>query len=105
MDIVQFDQMLVEQGNRCAICGGVLDKPHLDHKHGKDGYVRAILCGPCNHGIGLFQDDPERLEAAAAYLRRFEQARAVITEMQPHVLGNEVQPTWRLRLDPEHVAR
>lgn len=40
-----------------------------DHCH-KTGKLRAILCHGCNVKIGLFGDDPELLERAAAYLRR-----------------------------------
>jgi len=38
-----------------------------DHTSGK---VRGVTCGACNIGIGHFDDDPERLLRAAAYLRR-----------------------------------
>ena len=33
--------------------------------------VRALLCDQCNRAIGLMRDNPERLEAAAVYLRRY----------------------------------
>jgi hypothetical protein len=42
----------------------------IDHDH-TTGKVRALLCKRCNTGIGLFREIPERLEAAASYLRSF----------------------------------
>ncbi len=70
----EYDAMNEAQGGRCAICGttkcGTLDTERLciDHDH-ITGKVRGLLCRLCNAGIGQLKDDPERLEAAAAYLR------------------------------------
>jgi hypothetical protein len=33
--------------------------------------VRSLLCASCNKGIAMFADEPQRLDAAAAYLRSF----------------------------------
>jgi hypothetical protein len=67
-----FDALLAKQGGRCAICGRAPEREaslHLDHHH-DTGVIRGILCIGCNQGIGQFQDDPELLERAAAYLRQ-----------------------------------
>lgn len=68
-----LDRMRREQNDLCAICGnehvGVGSRLHVDHNHAT-GAIRALLCGKCNTLIGLADDHPERLEAAAAYLRR-----------------------------------
>jgi hypothetical protein len=71
--------MAEAQGNRCAICRGLLGAPHpdtghpikvcIDHDH-RTKKVRGLTCDPCNKGLGMFSDDPDRIEAAAAYLRR-----------------------------------
>jgi hypothetical protein len=49
----------------CAICGA--DDVVLDHCH-TSGKARGALCQRCNMGLGQFQDDPQRLRAAAVYI-------------------------------------
>lgn len=67
--ISQFDAMLQSQGGKCAICGTVPEKFHVDHCH-TGNHVRGLLCESCNLGIGKFYDNPESLESAARYLRK-----------------------------------
>lgn len=73
--------MLVAQGGVCALCGTTDAGPpngkyvtdtvfHVDHDH-ETGQIRALLCKACNMGLGCFQDQPELLEQAAAYLRSY----------------------------------
>lgn len=70
--IEDYDNLLVSQSNRCAICN--TDKPTgkwkvfaVDHCH-TTGNVRGLLCNECNRGMGLLGDNPERLRLAAEYL-------------------------------------
>ena len=61
----------------CAICGVTeslgrwrgksQSNIHIDHDHAS-GLVRGPLCHGCNVSIGHFNDDPELLRRAAAYL-------------------------------------
>jgi hypothetical protein len=37
---------------------------HVDHCH-ITGKVRALVCRPCNTGMGMFKDDDVLLQAAA----------------------------------------
>lgn len=70
--------LLAKQNGRCAICGTTEVEYgkalSMDHCH-TAGAVRGLLCNPCNMGLGCFRDDPERLVAAARYLRRFMRGR------------------------------
>jgi len=64
--------MLEKQNNVCAICfkscktGKFLA---VDHCH-ETNKIRELLCAACNTALGKFEDSPELLERAAAYLRK-----------------------------------
>lgn len=85
MTVDQYDAMYEAQGGVCAICGGperAIDprtgEPFLlavDHDH-RTGAIRGLLCLGHNRGLGLFDDDPDLLRAAIAYLDRHGDAAA-----------------------------
>jgi hypothetical protein len=69
----QFEDMWAAQNGQCAICRAELKRTgmqscNIDHCH-DTGKVRGILCRRCNWGVGILGDNPDRLEAAARYLR------------------------------------
>lgn len=68
MTAADYERMLEEQRYVCAACGSFTELV-IDHDH-KTDEVRGLLCHACNVALGLMRDDPERLERAAAYLRR-----------------------------------
>lgn len=69
--LADYERLRRKQRNRCAIC----ERPPYpvgsrlvpDHNHAT-GEVRGLLCQPCNSGLGLMGEKPERLVAAAKYL-------------------------------------
>ena len=73
------DAQLVKQNGACPVCSRPISLPgkavlpreeaHVDHDH-RYGFVRGLLCGPCNRGLGLFEDDVERLASAINYLKK-----------------------------------
>jgi Recombination endonuclease VII len=75
MTEAEYEEKLVGQSNKCAICGDVLNvekkHPPVDHNH-STGQVRGILCQKCNLLLGLCNDSIDVLERTIGYLRRFE---------------------------------
>jgi hypothetical protein len=74
ISLKEYNTLLKLQNNICALCGGgpgIKGKGFaVDHCH-KTGKIRALLCRGCNVGIGNLNDDPELLEKAAAYIRKY----------------------------------
>lgn len=80
----QYDQLKAAQDGSCAICRratGATKKLAVDHDH-KTGFVRGLLCGPCNGMLGKARDDVEFFLRAAEYLRN-PPALEVIGEVKP----------------------
>lgn len=71
----QLEEMKARQKGVCAICEKSTEWESkkgelvIDHDH-KSGKVRGLLCHPCNTALGLMSDDPQRLRAAADYIKR-----------------------------------
>ena len=74
ISLEEFDKLFEEQDGKCAICQLPLSPPCVDHDH-LTKIVRGLLCHLCNQALGLMKDDSERLERAAAYLRRFQNVK------------------------------
>ena len=68
-----YESLLEIHKGCCGICGNPCATKRslaIDHDH-RTGKVRGLLCQKCNHGIGLFHDNPSRLRQAADYLERY----------------------------------
>lgn len=73
----QYQALLVAQSDGCALCGRPPGdrRLHVDHDHSCcestkscGRCVRGLLCSQCNAGLGMFNDDPDRLLSAAIYV-------------------------------------
>jgi hypothetical protein len=76
-----LEALMLEQKGRCAICtrppsgdARNTSRLHLDHDHAIT-YPRAFLCHACNLALGLFQDSPALLRAAADYVEFYRIAK------------------------------
>lgn len=63
--------MLLEQDNKCAICGDKLKAGvggrSIDHCH-STGKVRGILCMKCNTTLGMYKENIKTLKSMITYL-------------------------------------
>lgn len=72
----EFNQRIQAQNGTCPICLRQFSPErkkymaHMDHDH-KTNELRDVLCGGCNVLLGQSDDDPEVLDRAAQYLRRW----------------------------------
>lgn len=69
--VERYIEILDAQGGVCAGCSkpcSVKAFLSVDHEH-ETGEIRGLLCHHCNLAVGYAKDDPELLEALAAYLR------------------------------------
>lgn len=79
LDEDRYRALLVAQGHACAICERAFSnevRPCIDHDHACCPYgkscgqcVRGILCGGCNKGIGMLQEDARVFANAMKYLK------------------------------------
>ena len=67
----QYWELFAKQDGACALCRKKQAHKLLavDHHH-ETKRNRGLLCDSCNRGIGLLQDNPGLLRAAAEYLEK-----------------------------------
>jgi len=67
-----YQQMLLKQEGKCAICKDLLEKPCIDHCH-TTGKVRGLLCNNCNFALGYIEKSlkkiPNFYEVITEYLK------------------------------------
>jgi hypothetical protein len=79
----QFDEMLISQSGRCAICLVPLDPPCLDHDHAT-GRSRELLCRFCNLVLGNARDRIIILQKAIEYLKKHGVKDEEAPQIQPY---------------------
>lgn len=64
----EYEQMLGEQRNGCALCSRApgIRPLHVDHCH-ETGMVRGLLCHQCNWFLGTIDADPTIIQRITAY--------------------------------------
>ncbi len=71
LPIEKYNDMFIEQGGRCAICGKhqveFKKKLCVDHNH-ETGKIRGLLCNKCNSLLGYAGESPDVLHNAVKYL-------------------------------------
>lgn len=65
----EWQEMWEWQEKECAICGSRPKAPVVDHDH-RTGYVRGLICKPCNRALAHIKDSAELASAIADYLNR-----------------------------------
>lgn len=69
-----IDLLIADQGGVCLSCGGLpgVKGFQIDHDHDvpTEHSYRGLLCHSCNIGLGAFDDDVTKLQAAITYLQR-----------------------------------
>ena len=77
----QYDEIVIEQAGRCAICltAEVNGKGrfHVDHDH-ETGLIRGLLCNHCNWMLGHARDNTEIMRSAIRYLEKAQTASEVL---------------------------
>lgn len=75
LSVNEFNDMLLEQKQCCAICKihiskSVRNKLVVDHNH-KNGKVRKLLCYNCNNMIGFCEEKIDIIKNAIKYLEKY----------------------------------
>ena len=64
MTLEQYDSLLIQQGERCAVCSTPRSELKrdlsVDHNH-HTGKIRGLLCDNCNIALGHLKEDTERM--------------------------------------------
>jgi Recombination endonuclease VII len=71
LSVEQFEAMIADQQGACGICKRPFQStPCIDHCP-LTGWVRGLLCSPCNLGLGHYAHNPAFLAQASAYMQRW----------------------------------
>ena len=78
LSVSGFDELLLSQGGKCAVCPRTEPNGHgwhVDHDHSCcsgtkscGGCVRGVLCSGCNTALGMVKDDISILTGLIRYL-------------------------------------
>jgi hypothetical protein len=78
ISIAQYNEMLEEQNNVCAVClkpetsthkNGTIKQLSVDHCH-KTNKIRGLLCDACNRAEGFLRSDVDLIRKLADYVEK-----------------------------------
>ena len=72
LSIESWQDMVDAQQGCCALCDTYAIDPKklkIDHNH-ETGQVRGLLCNNCNAGLGMFDENPYKLQKAINYINK-----------------------------------
>ena len=72
LTLEEVADMMLDQGNACAVCGTENGRLVIDHNH-DTGKIRGLLCDSCNCAIGFVKEDPKIIKSLLKYLKKNEQ--------------------------------
>lgn len=90
LTLEQYEALYEAQGGVCYICRRATGRTRrlaVDHDHAT-GYVRGLLCKPCNSMLAHLRDDYEAAARAADYLKNRGLAPDVIGKVKPDGVDN-----------------
>jgi Recombination endonuclease VII len=71
LSVEDFEAMVTAQHGACGICQRPFrSTPCIDHCP-LTGWVRGLLCSPCNRGLGHYAHNPAFLAQASVYMQRW----------------------------------
>lgn len=72
----RYQEILREQGSRCAICHRPPGSRRLavDHHH-KSKQVRGLLCSQCNRALGWWRENYKVMRNGADYIEKWKALR------------------------------
>lgn len=85
IDAHEVEELVADQAGLCAICRSG-PAVQVDHNH-ETRFVRGVLCGGCNAGLGQLKEDPEIIRRAIVYLNRWQRPDTVHEAATPYILS------------------
>lgn len=86
IDAHEVEELVADQGGVCAICQ-THPAEQVDHDH-KTGFVRGVLCGGCNAGLGQLKECPDIIRSGIDYLERWRGNGGAVQETAvPYILS------------------
>lgn len=113
IQLEKFNFLLEKQDGRCSICQrefSTLNRPVIDHDHtccpstpvrdkNQKGFastggrakscgkcVRGLLCTKCNTGLGMFEDNIQKLISAINYLQSYSPEDSLVDDLSLETL-------------------